>query len=336
MACKFHVSLRARILPSSLKERVLEELHDNLGHQGVDRTLSLCRSRVFWPGMSAEVERYCRHCHRCLVAKTKPKVRPTMGSILAQRPQEVVAIDFTVLEKSSNGFENVLVITDVFTKFSQAIPTRDQKARTVAEVLVKDWFVRYGVPRRLHSDQGRCFEADIIKELSNMYGIRRSRTTPYHPTGNGQAERFNRTMHNLLRTLANDQKRRWNQHLSELIFAYNVTPHATTGYTPFFLFFGREPQLPVDHLLRPQSEDDTSACLDEWVSNHHKQVEDALERATRNLEKEARRRQDAHRPSKSGVDLEVGQRVLLRQQAWKGRHKIQTYGKESHIESVKD
>ena len=311
------------LLPTSLKERILRELHDNLGHQGVDRMLSLCRSRFFWPGMSADVEKYCKQCHRCLVAKTKPKVRPTMGSILAQRPQEVVAIDFTVLEKSSNGYENVLVITDVFTKFSQAIPTKDQKARTVAEVLVKEWFVRYGVPRRLHSDQGRCFEADIIKELSQMYGIKRSHTTPYHPMGNGQAERFNRTMHNLLRTLGNDQKRRWNHHLAELVFAYNVTPHATTGYTPYFLFFGREPQLPVDHLFKQQSEVDVTYDLDEWVSNHQKQLVHALRTATRNLEKEAHRRQGTHRTSSSGVDLEIGQRVLLRQQAWKGRHKIQ-------------
>ena len=311
------------LLPTSLKGRVLGELHDNLGHQGVDRTLSLCRSRFFWPGMSTDVERYCQNCHRCLVAKTKPKVRPTMGSIFAQKPQEVVAIDFTVLERSSNGFENVLVMTDVFTKFSQAIPTRDQKARTVAEVLVKEWIVRYGVPRRLHSDQGRCFEADIVKELSRMYGIRKSRTTPYHPAGNGQAERFNRTMHNLLRTLEVDEKRRWNQHIAELVFAYNATPHASTGYTPYFLFFGREPLLPVDQLFEPPSEGDNSSNLDEWVSKHHNQLVDAFERATRNLEKEARRRQDAQKTSRSGVDLEVGQRVLLRQQAWKGRHKIQ-------------
>lgn len=316
--------VRQILLPTSLKQRVLEELHDNLGHQGVDRTLSLCRNRFFWPGMAADVERYCQNCHRCLVAKTKPKVRPTMGSILAQKPQEVVAVDFTVLERSSNGLENVLVITDVFTKFTQAIPTRDQKARTVADVLVKEWFVRYGVPRRLHSDQGRCFEAEIIKELSHMYGIKKSRTTPYHPTGNGQAERFNRTMHNLLRTLGAEEKRRWNQHIMELVFAYNATPHASTGYTPYFLFFGREPQLPIDQLFSPPVEGNTNPTnIDEWVAKHQSQLEDAWERAAKNLEKEARRRQDAHKTTRRGVELEEGQRVLLRQQAWTGRHKIQ-------------
>lgn len=104
-----------------------------------------------------------------------------MKSFLATRPLEVVAVDFTLLEPASDGRENVLVITDVFTKFTQAFPSRDQKAETTAKVLLKEWFMKYGVPEHLHSDQGRNFESEVIAELCKMYGVKKTRTTNLSP-----------------------------------------------------------------------------------------------------------------------------------------------------------
>ena len=101
--------------------------------------------------MSADIEKYCKSCVRCMLARSGHKVQPSLGKLTATRPLEVVAMDFTVLERGKGGYENVLVVTDVFTKFTQAVPTKDQKAKTVAHHLVKDWFVRFGIPRRLHS-----------------------------------------------------------------------------------------------------------------------------------------------------------------------------------------
>lgn len=75
-----------------------------------------------------------------------------MGHLLASRPNEILALDFTLLEPSQNGVENVLVMTDVFSKYTQAVPTRDQRALTVAQVLVSEWFSKFGVPARIHSD----------------------------------------------------------------------------------------------------------------------------------------------------------------------------------------
>ena len=202
------------------------------------------------------------------------------------------------------------------------IPTKDQKARTVAKVLVKDWFVRFGVPQRIHSDQGRNFESTLVKELCAINGIAKSRTTPYHPQGNAQAERFNRTLHDRLRTLPNKQKKHWPDHLPELVYSYNCTPHSTTSYSPYYLMFGRDPKLPLDHLLgMPSSDEDDQ--LDEYVASHQRRLRDAFRVASRCSENESLKRRTRNDKSANASDLPVGCRVFVRNVKIRGRSKMQ-------------
>ena len=110
-------------------------------------------------------------------------------------------MDFLSLEKGKGGYENILVVTDAFTKFAWAFPARNQKATTVAKLIWKRILMHYGFPKRLHSDQGRDFESRLIKDLCRLANIEKSRTTPYHPQGNPQTERFNRTLLDMMGTL---------------------------------------------------------------------------------------------------------------------------------------
>lgn len=129
--------LLALLHPLALLDQVLQALHDNAGHQGTTRTLQLARERCYWPTMVQDIERHCSDCPRCTLAKAGKKVHSSLGSLIARRPLEVLAIDFTVLEKGHGGLENVLVLTDIFTKYTQAVPCKDQTAKTVAAVLVR-------------------------------------------------------------------------------------------------------------------------------------------------------------------------------------------------------
>lgn len=232
-----------------------------------------------------------------------------------------MAMDFTVLERSSCGRENVLVMTDVFSKFTVAVPTRDQTAQTTAKVLVREWFLKYGTPERLHSDQGRNFESLLISGLCKLYNIRKSRTTAYHPEGNGQCERFNRTLHDLLRTLSPTQKKRWPEHLQELVFAYNCTTHSTTGFTPFFLMHGRHPQLPIDALLSLDNDTESSE-IQTYVTTHADRLKEAYELASRRLKEQAEEREKRIKVNAS-EHLSPGSVVLVRNRGVVGRNKIQ-------------
>ena len=238
------------VLPESLSKEVLTQLHDDHGHQGVERTTELVRGRCYWPRMHQDIKMWCQGCEHCTLAQaTHPQVRTFMGHLLASQPNQILAIDFTLLEPARDGREQVLIMTDIFSKYTRAIPTRDQRASTVARVLVQEWFYKFGVPARIHLDQSQNFESALIEQLCGLYNIQKPQTTPYHPQGNGQCEQFNRTLHYLLRTLPLAQKGEWTEYLPQVTFAYNTTTHQATGESPFFLMFGQESQLPIDFLL---------------------------------------------------------------------------------------
>lgn len=174
--------------------------------------------------------------------------------------------------------------------------------------------------KRLHSDQCRSFENEVIHELCNIYGVQKTKTLPYYPEGNSACERFNRTLHNLLRTLPPERKRKWPEILPELVYAYNCTPHSTTGYSPYFLFFGREPTLPVD--LKFGLNDNELTLGEEWITMHFKNLQEAFQLATERTEKEALKRQEKLNIHADNKELPVGCRVFIRNHP-KGRSKIQ-------------
>ncbi|KAL0194612.1 hypothetical protein M9458_008184, partial [Cirrhinus mrigala] len=292
------------------------------GHQGVERTTELVRQRCYWPGMTGEVAHWCREYECCQSAKdVQPVVSSFMGHLLASRPNEILAVDFTVLEPSSSGLENVLVMTDVFTKYTLWVPTRDQRAETVAQVLVVEWFCKFGVPGRIHSDQGRNFESSLIQQLCSLYKVEKSRTTPYHPAGNGQCERFNRTLHNLLRTLPPSSKQDWALCLPQVLFSYNTTPHQSTGESPYYLMFGQEPRLPVDFLLR-RVEDTAAGNVHEWVIEHQTRLQVAFEGAREHLRLAAERCKIKYDSQVQDTPLGEDQLVYLRDVGVRGRSKI--------------
>ena len=311
------------VVPKLFRERALSGCHDDVGHQGILRTLSLLRERFYWPGMQEEATQYVMRCSRCLRRKTPPQVAP-LQPILVTQPLELVHMDYLSLEPSKGNIENVLVITDHFTRYALAYPSKTQTAQVTARILWDNFICHYGFPEKFISDQGRNFESDLIKELCKIAGVKKVHTTPYHPQGNGQCERFNSTLCNMLGTLSDEEKSDWKSHLGCMTHAYNCTKHASTTYSPYYLMFGRHPRLPIDiefGLHKPNCSDNSSKSR--YIQKLRRRLNYAFQKASKYSDQQAKKYKQGYDKSVKGPQLHVNDLVLVKIVAHKGRHKLQ-------------
>ena len=202
-----------------------------------------------------------------------------------------------------------MVAVDYFTRWTEAYGIRNQEAATVAKKLVDEVFCRFSPPEQLHSDQGRQFESDLIQELCKLLQVRKTRTTPYHPQCNGVVERFNRTLLDMLSTTVGDHPSDWDQSIRKLCMAYNSSVHSATGFTPFFLMFGRQVRLPVDLMYGTSSPD--SQSIPEYVKSLQHTLQEAHQLVREKCQAEHSRQKMLYDRRVHGKTYQVGDMVLL-------------------------
>lgn len=316
------IEVQQIVLLESMKALVLKGLHDDVGHQGREKTSWLVKQRFYWVGMDADIKDKVGQCGRCIRSKTREHPKSELVNIVTSRPMELICIDFLSLEKSKGNIEDILVITDHFTKYAIAIPTRNQKALTTATALYEKFICYYGFPERIHSDQGRNIESRLIKELCNVAGVSKSRTTPYHPMGNGVVERFNQTLIKMLGTLEYHQKEDWKSYVPPLVQAYNATKQDTTGYSPHYLMFGWHPKLAIDAYLGIDTVKEKSKNKENYVDKLKKRLDYAYKVARSNTERNSERSKRHYDFRVRNSKLEIGDRVLIRLLHKTGRSKL--------------
>ena len=273
--------------------------------------------------MQVEATQHIAKCSRCLKRKSTPQVAP-LQPILVSQPLELVHLDYLTLEPSKGNIENVLVITDHFTRYALAYASKTQTAQATARILWDNFICHYGFPEQFISDQGRNFESDLIQELCKIAGVKKLHTTPYHPQSNGQCERFNSTLCNMLGTLSDEEKSDWKSHLGCMTHAYNCTKHASTTYSPYYLMFGRHPRLPIDvafGLHKPNCRDNCSKSR--YIQKLRRRLNYAHKKASKYSSEQAQKYKTSYDKSAKGPQLQVNDLVLVKIVAHKARHKIQ-------------
>ena len=300
------------VIPATLKNTVLQEVHNNLGHLGVKKTLERLKTRYYWSQYEQDTVQWVKQCEQCQ-KRNPPQPNPgaPLGIIAAVRPFEKLSWDIMgPLPISSHGNKYILVITDLFTKWVEAFPLKDATATTLATTILNEVICRYGVPSGLHSDQGANLCSSVIYSLCELLGIAPTRTSAYHPEGNGQVERFNRTLQSILAKTVDANQDTWDSQLPKALFAYRTAVHETTGFTPFHLTFARSPQLPVDVMLG-RVLPATLRSYPQFVQDAHKQMATSCNIAQQHLRAQHLHNKKLHDKDTTAVPFCVGDRVWL-------------------------
>ena len=300
------------IVPRQLRKDLLALGHSNVlaGHRGRDATLLRLRENFHWPGMSADVEEFVASCVACNRQKrVKRRDKAELQPFTAGAPMEKVHLDLLgPLPITPSGNRYILVMVDQFTKWVEVAPLPDQTAETVARAAVEYMFTRMGCPLEICTDQGANFMSSLFSRLCELLEIVKKRTTPYHPSANGQVERMNSTLLQMVRCTLRGGQADWDRKLQLLAGAMRATVNRSTGFTPNKLMLGRE----VSHPLQLMTGVTTpTQPLDEYVEGVRQALEQAHALARDSLgERQMRQRQDYQihtRPNK----YEVGDVVLL-------------------------
>ena len=172
----------------------------------------------------------------------------------------------------------------------------------------------------MHSDQGRQFESELLSEVCKLLNIRKTRTTPYHPQCDGLVERFNRTLLDMLATCCKDHPFNWEQHVRKVCMAYNTGVHPSTGFTPFYLMFGRQARLPVDIMFGTNKPELQSP--NEYAATLENQLTTAFETAHKQMGRQHLRQKEYYDKKLHGQAYQKGDLVWLHSSAIKkGQHR---------------
>ncbi|KAL4155977.1 hypothetical protein QTP88_000012 [Uroleucon formosanum] len=302
------------------KQNIIKEFHLTPlgGHQGISKTVKRIKLHHSWKGLKNDVIEYVKKCTSCQMNKSSNHSiqQPMVVTTTASKPFEKIFLDIVgPIDTSLEGNAYILTIQDDLTKFSVAIPLPNHTANTIAKAFVEKFVCLHGIPDSILTDQGPDFLSKIFQACCKLLQIETFKTTAYHPQSNGALERSHRTLTEYLRHFVSEQKQNWDQYIAYAMFVYNSSIHATTGYQPYELVYGRQVEVPHSLSRNPQpcyNYDDYNFELRKKLQESHKLARDKIiktkEKAKTNYDKNER-----------SININVGDKVLTKDHTQKGK-----------------
>lgn len=240
------------VLPRHLIRDILFSHHDDvtIAHLGIRKCYDRVRRRYYWQKMFEDVYKYISGCINCQMRKN-PKILPPgrLNPLFDAVPMRTISIDHLGPFKiSTNKMRHVLVIIDMATRWMELKAVPSTKAIHVAKMLV-EVAMRFGCPQNLQSDRGTSFMSEVTQEMLRIFQTRHVRTTAYRPSCNGLSERRMQVISDMISHYVSSDHRDWHLNLHFFAHAYNVSINVSTGFSPFYLMYLREPDLPSDQVV---------------------------------------------------------------------------------------
>ena len=327
------------VVPEGQHQMALNEVHHDAGHQGQQRTLAFTQERFWWPMMAEDCCVIVRGYPRCQVFEGEVPKAP-LCPIRVYAPLELVHLRLHQ-HRVHNGAEqapvvkNVLAMRNHFMRYALAVVMKDQTAKTVTKVFYKCFIAVFGAPAKLLSDRDVNFTSTLVEELCAAFGIQKCRTTAYHTQCNGQVECFHQTLFHMIGKLVPNKKAQWEQHLPELLQAYNSTRSAVTSYSPHYLMFRRRHCLPVDYYFPTVSMFKHSHRMPAYMMEVRRRFKEACAEAHLQTNCEAKKQKRYYNRPTNTVQLVLGNMVLMKNDVYQGKQKVKDQWSETEYVVVR-
>ena len=283
-----------KVLPYSHREEFIKQVHAGMngGHVGERKTMHAVQLRAYWLGWKSTVHQVLQACEQCQkYHRGKVHKQGEMKTMNMGAPWERMGIDIVgPFPRSARGNKYMLTVIDHFTKWAEAFPIANHEATTVSRIMVEQVFARFGVPLQILSDRGSEFESNLFGELCRVMGTDKIRTTAYKPSTNGAIERLHRSLNAMIGKCVDLQQKYWCEQVPIVMAAVWASRHEATGYSPNFLMFGRELNMPIDIVSGvPKEYKDAYNSPNEYVANIQNRMREVYEKTRTTLKTAAER-----------------------------------------------